>query len=255
LKAVSARRVARGVLALAAVLWLGGVQAASAPYEAQYSFERYGLVGGRAVQSLSYPRPGQYRMAVDVQPTGVVTLFTRERITEVSTGAVGREGALQPERYEHRRSGGRDRYRDFRFDRAAGVLRDATGGIPDRPLPPGLQDDLTVTEALRAALRRGAPATLEVPVLYAGKGRIQRYRYVVGARAAVETPAGHFETVRVTRTDDRGRYRVELWCAPGLDYLPVRLDRYRKEEFEARMLLMRHGAPTLAPEPAAAAPG
>lgn len=224
-----------------AVVLLAAVQAVNAAppdaYTAQYSFSRYGMTGGQATQRLSYPDPAHYRLEVSVRPTGVAALFTQESIDEVSTGAVAADGTLIPQRYTHARRGGRDRTRDFRFDRAAGRLRELTGAIPERPLPPDLTDDLTQLEALRMALEAGA-TSFEVPVLYAGKGRLDRYTYVVGGPGQrMDTPVGPVETLRVTRTDARGRYRLELWCAPALDFLPVRMERYRKDKFEATMTL------------------
>lgn len=240
--------------------WLAGALLAAAQvataepldaYTAQYGFSRYGITGGQATQHLSYPDALSYRLEVSLRPTGVVTLFTRESIDEVSTGTLAEDGALIPQRYTHARRGGRDRQRDFRFDRAAGRLREVTGSIPEQALPEGLSDDLVQLETLRMALRDGA-RTLDVPVLYAGKGRIERYSYAVGGPGPrVDTPAGEFDTVRVTRTDARGRYRLELWCAPALDFLPVRMERYRKDKFEAAMDLTAY---TRLDEPAAPLP-
>lgn len=227
-------------------VWFAGIvlataQAVSAAppaaYAAQYGFSRYGMTGGQATQRLTYPDPAHYRLEVSLRPTGVAALFTSESIDEVSTGTVAADGTLIPQRYTHARRGGRDRARDFRFDHAAGRLRELTGAIPERPLPSGLRDDLTQLEALRQALAAGAK-TFEVPVLYAGKGRLDRYAYAVGGPGpSVDTPVGRVETLRVTRTDARDRYRLELWCAPALDFLPVRMERYRGGKFEATMTL------------------
>lgn len=242
-------RGTRGSIRAVLLALLAGMAHAAPPvaYEARYGFERYGVTGGVATQRLSYPGQGRYRLEVAVKPTGIARLFTREEIFEESTGVVDADGHLHTQRYQHRRVHGRERYRDFRFDHEAGRLRDAAGGIPERELPSDLTDDLVQLERLRHALATGA-RELRVRALYGGKGRVEEYHYrAAPASETITTPAGRYETVRVVRTDGRGRYRLELWCAPELDFLPVRMDRYRKGTFEATMRLQDYRSEALPP--------
>ena len=67
-----------------------------------------------------------------------------------------------------------------------------------------------------------------VPVLYGSDGEIREYRLETLGEEEMSTPAGHFKTIKVQRTQTGGKYTVTLWCAPELDYFPVRIDRHKR---------------------------
>jgi hypothetical protein len=54
-------------------------------------------------------------------------------------------------------------------------------------------------------------------------GSLKTYRFMVVGEETVETPAGTFDTLKLERLrEDNTRYTA-LWCAPELNYLPVKL--------------------------------
>lgn len=249
-------------------MWCAGLLAASilvvcaAPraYEAEYTAVRGGLRAGRMLQSLALDGQGGYRMDLRLEPTGIATMFTDKTLSERSEGTMVR-GLPQPERFEHRPQGGPKAAKDFRnfhFDRKAGRITDLGGSGANISLAPAIratvQDDLSQMEVLRQNLAQGK-GSFELPVLYAGKDAIYTYRYTVIGKETVEDAGGkRHATVHVSRTDSRGKYRYELWCAAALGYIPVRIERYRNERHEAGLLLVRYAGEqraTSAPQPPA----
>ena len=53
--------------------------------------------------------------------------------------------------------------------------------------------------------------------------KVQTYRFTRTGNASVNTPAGKYDTVEMTRHDDSKNRVTTFWLAPKLDYLPVRI--------------------------------
>lgn len=206
-----------------------------ADWQAAYTVRQGGIEGGEAVQTYQ-AKDGRYRLTLDVTPGGVVALFTQETFHDESEGMVGNRG-WQPQRYVHIRRGGRkQRDYEFLFDWKAGRVSERQGDLPPAALSPGALDELTYVEALRRALASGATG-LAAPVLYGSDGEIREYRLEAQGEEEVSTPAGSFKTIKVQRTQTGGKYTVTLWCAPVLDYLPVRIDRHKRGSPQGSLFL------------------
>jgi hypothetical protein len=145
-------------------------------------------------------------------------LFLGSRV-QTSRGSVGPEG-LRPERFADRRSSERAAH----FDRASGRIRFSNNAAP-APLMPGAQDRLSLflqlTGLLRArAYQEGESITFQV----AGIGDAEPWRFEVGALESLDLPAGTLQARRVSRTPRKPHdSTVEVWLAPSLGHLPVRL--------------------------------
>ena len=206
-----------------------------AQWQAAYTVTQGSIEGGEAVQTYKAEN-GRYRYTLDVTPGGVVALFTQETFHDQSEGTVGSDG-WQPQRYVHTRSGGRkQRDYEFLFDWQAGQTREREGDRPPATLLPGTLDELTYVETLRRTLAKGG-TSLVLPVLYGSDGEIREYRLETQGEEEVSTPAGRFKTIKVQRTQTGGKYTVTLWCAPELDYFPVRVDRHKRGRSQGTLLL------------------
>jgi hypothetical protein len=244
----------RGALAAAFALLAATVQAAPpGEWEAAYIVRQGSIEGGEAVQSYR-AADGQYRLTLDVTPGGVVALFTQETFHDESTGTIDKRG-WRPQRYVHRRAGGRkQRDYEFLFDWQAGQTREREGDRPPAMLRPGTLDELTYVEALRRALAQGS-TSMALPVLYGSDGEIRDYKLDALGEEQITTPAGTFKTIKVQRTQAGGKYAVTLWCAPALDYFPVRIDRFKRGRSQGTLLLKRYtGGGRSVPAPATAGP-
>lgn len=139
--------------------------------------------------------------------------------SQTSSGQTDDTGLL-PERFSDRTRSERAAH----FDRAAGRIR-FSNNAPDALLLPGAQDRLSVFLQLGGLLQAGAHADGEVIALpVAGVGGSETWKFVVGETEALDLPAGPMAARRLVREPaDTYDSRVELWLAPELGHLPVRL--------------------------------
>jgi hypothetical protein len=54
-------------------------------------------------------------------------------------------------------------------------------------------------------------------------GKLKEYRFKVVGQETLEVPAGTFATVKVTKLRNNKKRQTYVWCAPELNYLPVRI--------------------------------
>ena len=150
-------------------------------------------------------------------------LMTRR---ESSEGEITAQG-LHPRRYDMEMDViFRDRRRSTIYMDADGVR--LPGGGPVLPRPPGLQDavsqfvQLTWLFTTQPALLSPGE-TVELPL--ALPRRVEAWQYDVLASEPLYTVAGPVEAmhVRPRRPARAGDYTAEVWIAPSLQYLPVRI--------------------------------
>jgi len=141
--------------------------------------------------------------------------------TQHSTGRIT-AGGLAPRRFS-------DKARveeATHFDREQGRLS-FSSNRPDAPLLPGAQDRLSVLLQL-AALVAGAPAKFppatSITIQTAGTREAELWVFMVEGQEQLDLPGGRVGALKLTRSP-RKEYdvKVELWLAPGMDYVPVRL--------------------------------
>ncbi|MDX3907052.1 MAG: DUF3108 domain-containing protein [Pigmentiphaga sp.] len=138
-----------------------------------------------------------------------------------STGKVG-AGGLQPVRYQETRN---KRVKTAEFDAAGGRLRLPSGD--EETLEPGTQDRMSVLLQLAAIGRADAGAFAAgkvLPFRVAGSSRSDNWRFRVVGKETLSTPMGNMEAVHLVRERDHDDgQKVEVWLAPGHDWLPVRV--------------------------------
>lgn len=139
--------------------------------------------------------------------------------SQTSTGRVDGSGLL-PERFADKSS----RERAAHFDHEQQRIR-FSNNAPEAVLQAGAQDRLSVFLQLAARLQAApvqAGQLLEFQV--AGAGGADLWRFRVGEEALLDLPAGEMRARRLVR-EARGPHdtQVELWLAPGLEHLPVRI--------------------------------
>jgi hypothetical protein len=150
-----------------------------------------------------------------------VSAFLIGSRVQTSEGTIG-PGGLEPERFADKAR----REQATHFDRA-GQRIVFSSNAPELPLPAGVQDRLGVFLQLASQLA-GDPAryppgtSISIPT--AGPRDLGDWVFVVGAPETLDLPIGTEETVKLDRAP-RKEYdtRVEVWFAPALGYLPVRM--------------------------------
>lgn len=209
-----------------------------------------GPIQGQGV--VEWVRQGsQYQVHLDATvgpsfaPIGSWNLSSQGRITPQG---------LQPERYENVnrlliRSGAP---KAIQFDTAEVLLPDGQ----KLPRPPGVQDPisqmihLAYQFILHPSLAQ-AGQRIELPI--ASLRKVEVIAYDVLGEEVLDTPIGAVPTVHVRPkrlVEDNNNLSLELWFAPGLQYLPVRMMvRQGNANF---MELRMNGAPQMGATPPAA---
>jgi hypothetical protein len=217
----------------AAMAALAGEAAASAP--AAFTWPPSTRLSYRLTGNVRGPVEGQARVEWLRQGTRYqvfleasvgpmfAPLMTRRESSEGELTAAG----LWPRRYDMEMDViFRDRRRSTIHMDTDGVR--LPGGGPVLPRPPGLQDAVSQFVQLTwlfttqpARLRAGE--TVELPL--ALPRRVEPWQYEVGAAEPLYTTAGFVDAVHVRprRQARPGDYTAEVWIAPSLQYLPVRI--------------------------------
>jgi hypothetical protein len=138
-----------------------------------------------------------------------------------STGRITAEG-LAPLRFSDRARSEEAAH----FQREEGKVSFSTNR-PDAPLMAGAQDRLSVLLQLGAMIG-GDPAKFPpgttVTVQTASTRDAEAWEFTVDSEEQLELPGGPVSALKLTRKPRKEfDQRVELWLAPAMDYVPVRL--------------------------------
>ena len=140
---------------------------------------------------------------------------------QTSTGSLGTHG-LEPTRFG-------DKVRSevaahFDYDKNKITF---SANTPDVPLLPGAQDQLSVMLQMASMLaadpkRFTQGSTLSFQAV--GPRSAEAWGFTIGASEKLDLPGGGVHALRLWR-EPNGEYdsRVEIWFAPEMDYLPVRI--------------------------------
>ena len=140
---------------------------------------------------------------------------------QTSRGELGATG-LEPIRFG-------DKVRSERaahFERSKGKVS-FSANSPDAPLVAGTQDQLSTLLQLGAMLG-GSPASFPegtlVPFESVGPESVESWIFKVGAQEKLTLPGGQVSAIKLVR-EAVGEYgtRGEVWLAPTMGYLPVRI--------------------------------
>jgi hypothetical protein len=150
-----------------------------------------------------------------------IRVFLLGSRVQTSQGALVASG-LQPERFADKSRSERAAH----FDRAQGRVR-FSNNAPDAELLPGAQDRLSVFFQLAGLLNARPEAYAQgqsVAVPVAGTGGSEVWRFEVQGLESLKLPAGELIARHLVR-EPRQAYdtRVDIWLAPSLGHLPVRI--------------------------------
>lgn len=190
---------------------------ADPPPSTQLAYEVSGQIRGfsyRANGELEWRRDAD---AYEARLVLSVPLFGNR--VQTSRGTVGAEG-LRPDRFGDQRGSERAAH----FERDSGRIR-FSNNAPEAVLMPGAQDRLSLFLQLAGLMRARPHAEGDaIEFQVAGTGDAEPWRFEVGPMERLELPAGNLEARRLLRAPRKAHdTTVEVWLAPGLNHLPVRL--------------------------------
>ena len=149
-----------------------------------------------------------------------VSAFLLGSIVQTSTGRVSATG-LAPDRFiDKRRS-----EKTAEFDRTNQSIRYSSNGRVEKLLA-GAQDQVSISLQLGGLLNANPQytegQTLSLPV--SGANSAEPWHFDIGPESTLELPAGPLLTRVLTRQPrHKGDKKVQIWLAPALENLPVRI--------------------------------
>lgn len=189
----------------------------------------YGVQDNTAPQAISTVRwqstEDKFEIESVSQATGLTSLLVRGTLTETSVGHITPQG-LAPVRYGEKRASRGERAIHFQRERQVLSFSNRQEEVA---LPPGVQDRLALRYQLGWLLQANpslqqAGSVLEVPV--ATPSGVDRWRMVVRKHETLHTETGDFQTlylVREKRPDRVYDQSLEVWIAPSVFWLPIRV--------------------------------
>lgn len=223
--------------------------------ELEYSLTRSGIGVGEVSRTLQRRADGSYVHTMWTRPTGLARLLTQTEWREESEFTV--QGAdVLPRRFSETRTGDKRAYEHrVTFDRTKSLL--LFNNAPSQPLPRDIQDQGSVIYALMLnplvhTGDRSLPTT-------DGKD-VEMYHFIYQGKESLPTLFGTQETVIIRRVSQKQferehRCRAQtkpdadckepddftLWLLPEKCYVPVKIERRRKDETTTMTLREAHG--------------
>ena len=189
----------------------------------------YGIQDNTTPQAISTVRwqstEDKFEIESVSQATGLTSLLVRGKLIETSTGNITPQG-LAPVRYGEKRASRGERAIHFQRDRNVVSFSNRQEEIS---LPAGVQDRLALRYQLGWLLQatpslQQVGSVLEVPV--ATPSGVDRWRMVVQKHEILHTETGDFQAlylVREKRADRAYDQSLEVWIAPSVFWLPIRV--------------------------------
>jgi hypothetical protein len=209
----------------------GGPMGQLKPFQASYNWIWHGMTVAESSLALEH-QDSNWVYRSKSEPRGIGRMFS-ERPTQESVMQVTDDG-VHPLSYkadDGTSSTKRDAnvQFDWQNNRVTGVYEDAK---VDMPIPPDMQDDLSVQIALMVELLRGhSPEKFS---LISGN-QVREYRYSREGEETLTTPVGTIPTV-IYRSEKQYSPRVtRFWCAPSLGYIPLRVQQKKGDDVEWAM--------------------
>lgn len=203
------------------------------PFEASYTWIWHGMTVATSTLHLEHQGGNKWVYRSKSEPRGIGRMFSerpvQESVLEVTDTGVhpisykADDGTSSTKRDA-------DVVFDWEHNRVTGVYEDAK---VDMPMPPGIQDDLSVQIALMVELLRGH--TPEKFSLLSGNS-VREYRYSRDGEETLTTPVGTVQTI-IFKSEKQYSPRVtRFWCAPSLGYIPLRVQQKKgKDDIEWTM--------------------
>ncbi|WP_399685134.1 DUF3108 domain-containing protein [Xenophilus sp.] len=181
---------------------------------------------------------GQYNARLSLK------MLFRTLRAQTSVGRVGPDG-IEPLRFSDRR----------KSEVATHFVREGPGAgeivfsssNQRVPLAPGAQDRLSVVMQIVALLAgdpAAYPAGSRIAMQTAGPRDAETWTFTVDGDETLDMPAGHYQARKLTRLPRKEMdQKIELWLAPEIGWLPVRIRQTQPDGDFADMQLRGMGAP------------
>jgi hypothetical protein len=191
---------------------------------------------GKTKRTLSLQKDGLYIFTSTTKATGMFAVFFNGKITERSIWEFYK-GRARPLQYSYKDTNKKKRNVSLAFDWDKKTVTNTINGEPWKmEITPDTQDKLIYQINIMLSLLEDSNIEI-MNINVADGGKLKNYDAIIQEKETIETPAGKFETIRVSRDD--GKRVTTLWCAPELNYLPVRIEHYKKGDTHVNAYLVK----------------
>ena len=168
-----------------------------------------------------------------ILPTLIPEIFTsspffKPDVVEETSIWQSIDNQVQPQFYSFERTGGKkDKFMALNFDWQADRLHIDDGKQPwQLKLEHGTLDKLVYQIALMSDLKTNKQ---QFNYRIADGGKLKTYDIRIITEEVIKTPLGKINTVKLIRyRSNNNKRQTTLWCAPALNYLPVKLEHTEK---------------------------
>jgi hypothetical protein len=189
------------------LLCLSAQACAADSVQAAYDVFMSGMKVGTIEEN--YTKNGdRYTLSSVTTPVGLLAMFKPEKIHISSHGKISPRG-LKPHHFEDRREGNPGKSSKAEFDwekHQLTLIRQSLRATV--ALPEGTQDRLS---AMYQFMFTSLDHAVEFPMTNGSK--LDNYRYTIGAREKLDTPAGQFDSVYLDSQGKPGESRTEIWLS------------------------------------------
>lgn len=206
-----------------------GLSAQELPdFSANYLVELNSLQAAELQQTLTTNTDGSKTFKSATQAKGIFAFFKPDLVEETSIWRWEND-TITPQSYLYQRTGGKkEKYIKLNFDWQSNQLY-----IYDKKQPwslnlkPKTLDKLVYQLALMADL---AKDKITFSYHIADGGKLKTYTLKRLEKVTITTPLGSIATIKIIRKREPKKQRQTiLWCAPTLNYLPIKLQHIEKD--------------------------
>ena len=212
------------------LLAIGAAHADNVPadFDALYAISINDFVIGESRIQLQAQAEDRYLYRSNTKSTGIASLFRSDRVQESSLFKLHRD-RIRPLEYRFDHTGSKkERHALLRFDwPAKKVSNTVEGHTWEMTIPGHAMDKLVVQIAVMMDLSAGKD---HLAYAIADGGKLKEYQFAVVGEERIKVPAGEFDVVKIERLRKDFDRTTHLWCAPGLNYLPVRIEQIEHED-------------------------
>jgi len=228
-------------------LWLSGFAHANelnrdlSPFNLTYSVGNNMISAGSATVTL-VQKENKWTYSLKTSPSGVVKLIGKGKIDEISHfELVDNDGmqTLRTDTYSYRQDNEAKRSVDAQFNWTDNELTfQYRGEETTETFAEPVVDRLAVTLLIIDQLKSEDFKEIEYQVF--DKGRVKSVLFANEGAESIQTSMGEIDTIRVRSNTSGGSTRhTYTWFAPSLDYIPVKIENYKRDDLVARLTLTK----------------
>jgi hypothetical protein len=216
------------------------------PFVATYMITAMGLEGINVTNSLSISDKTQaYNFKSYSMPIGLLAFKKDETRDEQSEGLIV-NGTVQPKKYTFLQIRNNKTRRDveLNFDwqhNAVSNNHKHNNSKWSMPIPPQTVDKLSYQLSLMLKLADNPRKNFGFHI--ADGGKLKEYYFEILGEERVYTSLGSYKAIKIQHRRNKKNRVITLWCAPELNYLPVKIiqDETGKPTFVSTLISYQEG--------------